>query len=948
MTTYSSLQGHYLAHCLTMAGGGDDSITKSLAAARVDMNPHQVDASLFALRSPLSKGVMLADEVGLGKTIEAGLVIAQRWAEQRRKILLIVPASLRKQWQQELAEKFTLDSTIIEAATYRELRAKGHTKPFVALRNVIISSYEFAARKADEIRQVKWDLVVIDEAHRLRNVYKKGVSARAKELKDALKDSFKVLLTATPLQNSLMELYGLVSVIDDDHFGGEESFRALYAGTKADIAALEGLRERLKPVCHRTLRKQVQQAGHINFTRRHAKTFSFEPDQNEVQLYESVSSFLQSRGSVAYGDKPNQLVHLQVMKILGSSTFAVSKYLENVIERLEERHRRIGVDVSDDLDAFAEDAEEYDAGDEDDEDEVDPEKLRLEILELKEYLKLGRSIGSNAKGQALLNKLPAVLDEIVARGGSRKAVIFTESVRTQTYINDLLVKNGYGGQTVLLNGSNSDALSKEIYEGWKKRHPDKADRSGSKSADMKAAIVEAFKSPEKTILIATESGAEGINLQFCSLVINYDLPWNPQRIEQRIGRCHRYGQKIDVVVVNMLNLKNKAEQRIHELLSEKFKLFEGVFGSSDEVLGTIERGIDFERTVLDILQRCRTDEDVKREFDELTESLKGQIADEIKSTRAKVLENLDQDVVKHLKDRHGTVQNALTDFSRRLLLAARAELPGAEFERPDAERFRYKGKTYTTEWPVADEEGWEFFRLSDGTLAAEMLDQATRRDHRDEAMALTLSPELYPFPGQLADVRNLVGKSGWLQAARVRVTRNGAEKDRILLSCLTDAGDLVEPETADRLLQVPSIAENRIAMPEDRRRLGIVEEEHLEEFMRQVHAENARWLDEEEARLDNYARDVEVEIDGKIAELEVKVKELQKQRRSPERAMEEKLRLGKEIKRIEDDMDELKLTKFEKRKTVRRQIRGMLDEISDSLNTRPVTTPLFTLRWTVA
>jgi len=947
MVSYSLLQGHYLAHHLTMAGSGDESLTRSLAAARVDMNPHQVDASLFALRSPLSKGVLLADEVGLGKTIEAGLVIAQRWAEQRRRILLIVPASLRKQWQQELAEKFSLESSIIEAATHRELKTKGHTKPFAATRGVVISSYEFAARKADEVRQITWDLVVIDEAHRLRNVYKKGVSARAKDLKAALDGRYKVLLTATPLQNSLMELYGLVSVIDDDHFGGEESFRTLYAGSRSNVASLEALRERLVPICHRTLRKQVQQAGHINFTRRHAKTFSFEPDANEVKLYESVSSFLKSRNSVAYGDKPNQLVHLQVMKILGSSTFAVSKYLENVIERLEHQARRVDINVTDDLDAFSELADESD-DENDDEEPVDPEKLRLEILELKEYLKLARSIGSNAKGNALLKKLPAVLDEIVARGGARKAVIFTESVRTQAYVNDLLTKNGYAGQTVLLNGSNSDPLSKQVYEHWRQQHPDKAERSGSKSADMKAAIVEAFKSPEKTILIATESGAEGINLQFCSLVINFDLPWNPQRIEQRIGRCHRYGQKIDVVVVNMLNLKNQAEQRIYELLSQKFQLFEGVFGSSDEVLGTIERGIDFERTVLEILQRCRTDEDIQREFDELTESLKGKIDDDIKSTRAKVLENLDQDVVARLKDRQGKVHKAIGDYTRRLLLATRAELPEAVFAEPDDVRFQYQGKTYTTIWPDADDRGWEFFRLADGNLATSVLEQARRRDYRDQTIALTLSPSLYPFPGQLADVSNLRGQSGWLQVSKVRVTRNGSPKDTILLSCVTDDGAMVEPATADRLLLVPAVAESRVDPPDDRRLLGIVEEEHLEEFVRQINQENARWLEEEEARLDNYAKDVEVELDAQIAAIEDQIKELQRKRRAAELGMDEKLKLGREIKRREGDMDDLKLSKFEKRKAIRRQVGDMMDEIAESLLARPVTTQLFTMRWSVA
>lgn len=943
---YSRLQGHYLAHYLTLDGTGEKALTRSLAAARVDMNPHQVDASLFALRSPLSKGVLLADEVGLGKTIEAGLVIAQRWAEQKRRILLITPASLRKQWQQELAEKFSLGSTIIEATTYKELRAKGHRHPFGAIRGVIISSYEFAARKADELREVDWDLVVIDEAHRLRNVYKKGVSARAKDLKAALQDRFKVLLTATPLQNSLMELYGLVSIIDDNHFGGEDSFKTLYAGSKPNAAALEALRERLRPVCHRTLRKQVQQAGHINFTRRLPQTFSFEPAQDEVQLYNKVSAFLRSGTSVAYGDTPNQLVHLQVMKILGSSTFAVSKYLESLIDRLERRGRRVGIDVSDDLDAFHETADEYDAEHDEDEEEIDPEKLRAELEELRGYLRLARSIGSNAKGDMLVRRLPEVLDGIVEKGGARKAVIFTESVRTQTYLNDLLTRNGFAGQTVLLNGSNADPLSKQIYEEWKARHPDKSDRSGSKSADMKAAIVESFKSPEKTILIATESGAEGINLQFCSLLINFDLPWNPQRVEQRIGRCHRYGQKIDVVVVNMLNLKNKAEERILQLLTEKFHLFSGVFGSSDEVLGAVASGLDFERTVVDIIQRCRTDDDVQREFDELTASLKDQIDEDIKVARARVLENLDQDVVARLKDRQGSVQSAIDDYTQRLLLTVRAELPDATFPEPTSSRFDYAGHTYTTAWPVADEQGWEFFRLSDGTLAQEMVRDALARTHQDQVLHLTFRPAEYPF-GLLVDVANLKGQSGWLRATKVTVEQNEAAKQRILLSGITDSGERLEPETADRMLRVPVDERPASEMP-DEVRIGIVEDDQLEEFKRETNEENARWLEEEEKRLDNYARDVEVEIDAQIDALEAEVKDLQRQRRAPELSMEEKLRIGREIKKREGEMDDLKLSKFERRRAIRKEVSEKMDRIAESLSSRPKIEHLFTLRWTVA
>jgi SNF2 family DNA or RNA helicase len=203
MPSYTPYHSQYLAHRLTLEGVTDDAFARSLSAARVDLNPHQVDAALFALSSPISHGVLLADEVGLGKTIEASLVIAQRWAEHRRRILLVVPASLRKQWSQELQEKFSLPSVILEARTYREQVKAGQRQPFTVDGQVVITSYEFAAHKADDVARHEWDLVVFDEAHRLRNVYRKGTAVRAKALRDAVRGRFKLLLTATPLQNSL-------------------------------------------------------------------------------------------------------------------------------------------------------------------------------------------------------------------------------------------------------------------------------------------------------------------------------------------------------------------------------------------------------------------------------------------------------------------------------------------------------------------------------------------------------------------------------------------------------------------------------------------------------------------------------------------------------------------------------------------------------------------------
>lgn len=304
MLGYTKYHSQYLSHQITLEGLDEDAFAKSLSAARVDMNPHQVEAALFALKSPLSRGVLLADEVGLGKTIEASLVIAQRWAEHKRQILLIVPASLRKQWQQELIEKFSLQSIILEAKTYKDQIKAGNTQPFSSTDSIVIASYEFAARKADELVTIPWDLVIYDEAHRLRNVYRKNGSKRAKALRDALKAPFKILLTATPLQNSLMELYGLVSVIDETHFGGDAAFRTMYTGAHTSPTSLLMLKQRLASVCHRTLRRQVQEAGHINYTARNAVTFDFEPHDREALLYTQVSDFLKRKGTISYVSTP--------------------------------------------------------------------------------------------------------------------------------------------------------------------------------------------------------------------------------------------------------------------------------------------------------------------------------------------------------------------------------------------------------------------------------------------------------------------------------------------------------------------------------------------------------------------------------------------------------------------------------------------------------------------
>ena len=294
---FTQYQTQYFAWLLSRRIEGDsaDKLASTLVDAQVDLNPHQVEAALFAFHSPLSKGVILADEVGLGKTIEAGLVIAQRWAERKRRVLVVVPANLRKQWHQELLDKFSLQSLILEAKSFKQLRKEGSLNPFEAKDRVVICSYQFAKSKAEELKAVPWDLVVMDEAHRLRNVYKPG-NVIGKALKEALAHAPKVLLTATPLQNSLLELYGLVSIVDDRVFGDLSSFRDQFSAL-GHADTLAKLRSRLATVCQRTLRRQVQ--PYISYTQRRPLVEEFTPSQDEQALHERVADYLRRDSSHA-------------------------------------------------------------------------------------------------------------------------------------------------------------------------------------------------------------------------------------------------------------------------------------------------------------------------------------------------------------------------------------------------------------------------------------------------------------------------------------------------------------------------------------------------------------------------------------------------------------------------------------------------------------------------
>jgi len=935
---YTAHQRAYLAHWLSLARGAEHSLTQTIASAKVDMNPHQIDAALFALRSPLSQGVLLADEVGLGKTIEASLVLAQKWAEKRRKLLLIVPATLRKQWNQELIDKFALPSVILEAQRFKHVQKIGSANPFdseaaFGQPAILICSYEFAARKQLELGRIPWDLVVFDEAHKLRNIYKSEGAKTAKALDAALQGRQKILLSATPMQNNLLELYGLVSIIDPHFFGDLESFKARYSRAKLPPEELAHLRKRLERVCQRTLRRQVQEEGGINFTRRYSLTEPYDPEPDELQLYRSVSNYLQADDVLAIKPVARHLVTLVIRKILASSSHAIQGTLQRMIDRLESKRS-----LADALSDYEELDDLADASDVEDEDFIDPLALQGEIDTLKGFLQLASSIKRNAKGDALLRVLDKSFAMTERLGGQRKAVIFTESVRTQGWLFEVLNTAGYRDRVVLLNGSNTDADSQQTYKDWIEKHAGSSRISGSKSADMKAALVERFRD-QASIMICTEAGAEGINLQFCSLLINYDLPWNPQRVEQRIGRVHRYGQKHDVVVVNFINNANVADRRVFELLNRKFQLFEGVFGASDEILGAIESGVDIERRIHDIFQKCRSDVEIEQEFDQLQAQLQVQIESRNQDARRSLLEHFDVDVVSRLSMRRKNTRAALNDYQQRLLKLACMSLPQARF---DGERFELDGEWYDPDWQQAEKHDAQFLQPNDGK-GAELIKQA-----KAALPAASDAELLFRYQsadnGQYSDLQDLRGHCGELVLEKLILSTPKQQYEHLLLAGWSDSGQSLDERACERLLQLKAqvlpgepLFQHQPAL---QAQLQTLRDIRLE----QANARNEQYFDEETGKLEGWAEDKRIGLDLRIKQLDQDIKEARKAVRQLE-TLQEKMHAKKALKKRERERDKVMLDFHQEKKKIEAEEDRLLEEIEQNLEISVQHERLFSLRW---
>ena len=963
----TAYQAKYFAYDLTRRSLEEgERLSMALFDAAVDLNPHQIEAALFAIQSPLSKGVLLADEVGLGKTIEAGIVLCQLWAERKRSLLILCPAALRQQWALELSEKFNLPAVVVDART-AQLARQADLDP-LQQGAVTIMSYQYASSVREAIRAVDWHLVVIDEAHRLRNAYRPS-NRVGQAVSWATSHCRKLLFTATPLQNSLLELYGLSTLIDEQLFGDLPSFREQFTGAGAN---LEALRQRLAGFCKRTLRNQVTE--YVRYTERRTLTRPFQPTDAEHALYEAITGFLQRPVSFAIPQRQRHLTELILRKLLASSPLAIADTLLTMKARLvalrdaavpssvDEAGFVAQLVAAEDLDAELLDAilEEEEPATPPPTQELDQQVLQEEIELLNHLGHWAQTIGTDTKARALAVALHLGFEQLVTTGANRKALIFTESRRTQEYLRAHLAAEGYAGRIVLFNGTNGDAESARIYAEWLGRHAGAGRVSGSRAIDIRTALVEYFRD-EAAIMIATEAASEGVNLQFCSLVINYDLPWNPQRVEQRIGRCHRYGQQHDVLVINFLNERNQADRRVLELLADKFSLFSGIFGASDDILGTIESGVDFERRILAIYQQCRTSAEIEAAFQQLRAELDEQIKARMDDTRQLLLEHFDDDVHQRLKMRLESTRHQLDRVGERFWTLTRTLLAGqARFE----EAFLYfdllvpplpailPGRYFllSKSRPVEDEaaelpEAGEVFRYRlSHPLGEYVLDTA-------KALATPVAHVVFdvrPHPTRLLLVEALRGLSGYLTLTRLCL-ESYEQEEHLLFSAFDETGQSLDQETCEKLLVCAAqVADPLAAVPAPAAtRLRAEAERHAQATISQALERNSRYFHEAREKLERWADDLILATEKALRDTKDQLKQQQRQARLVPMLAEQQA-VQQKIRQLEQQQHRQRRDLFAAEDEIMQQRNDLIDALEQRLTHRTTTEHLFTIRWSVA
>ncbi|APG59012.1 SNF2-related protein [Christiangramia salexigens] len=951
-------QAKYFAYELSkkVKSNSTEKFGATLMDAKVDLNPHQIQAALFAFKSPLSQGAILADEVGLGKTIEAGILLSQKWAEGARRILIISPSSLRKQWMNELADKFYLPSEVMETKVFNKKWKNGNTNPFDNKNKIQICSYHFARNKAEFLQLVSWDLIVIDEAHFLRNVYRSG-NKIAKEIQQAISPYKKVLLTATPLQNKIEELYGLISFIDPNTFGDLKSFKKQFIRREGGID-LDDLKDRIQPLCHRTLRRQVTE--YINYKNRIPLTETFEPTAKEQELYEKVTEYLQRETNYALPTAQKHLMTSVLRKLLASSSFAISGTLNSLIKRLKKLIKEFEYDqedfereMQDEFDGFDNETEEWEEIEEsqptfDNENltAADIVNIRREIEDLESFLHLANSIEHNAKGDKLRTALEKGFEKLKELGAKEKAIIFTESKRTQQYLFEMLKKTRYGGKILLFNGTNQEDISKYVYNKWVDDKKNAHRITGSRDVDVRSAIVDTFKNEDYQLMIATEAAAEGINLQFCSMVVNYDLPWNPQRIEQRIGRSHRYGQEYDVVVINFVNTQNETDMRVFQLLEEKFRLFDGVFGASDEVLGSIENGVEFEKRLIEIYKKCRTKEEIDAAFDKLQEDLKDEIDDNIKKTQENLFKNFDAQVVQRLKTTLINTQKYISKYEEWLwkitkyYLKEKAEFNDHEYS------FSLNGLSnniapkglYSLD--KKREDAWHY------RLGHKLAERIIKDSKELETPAAKIVFDYSSNPLTYKELESLSSNKGILKVANLQLNSEVEDLDLIVFAGFTEDGEILKDEICQFLLTLPSEVEKN-SYSDFPNKLNKVYEDQIEKHLNHIKNSDAQLMQTEIRKFEKWAEDRISSSEFELKDVKKKIKDLERETRRDNISADDLLVIQKKIRKLDRKKAKLRREIFDVEDKILEDRDRMIDEAESKLNRTQKQKELFTIAWEI-
>lgn len=508
----------------------EDKLLPVYSENTISVYPYQVAAALFAMRSPYQSGVILCDEAGMGKTHEALLVLSQCYYEGKRRIMVVIPnMELLMQWAEIIDNKYSIPFTIMQ---------NENTKSINDFNGVVLTTYDYLAQNIDKADKTNWDIIVFEEANVLSPVYLTDGGKQAKLLKEFSKDAFKILLTGTPIEKNIMDLYGLISFIDDRILPDPDTYMKRYLRRPENYPELA---QTVSKYCFRTLRSQAKQYAKIP-DRCHI-TLEYVPSDKERRLYNMMFEYINKPKRYAFPQMEQYELALMLLGILSSSTAAAKSTIKNIIKRLKRTNN------------------------------ADDELAEFELM-----LRTAEEIVFDKKIELLLLALQKLFPVLKKLGANKKAIIFTESIETQSYLYSYL------------NGK----YNVYVYNG----------RSGSGYN-----VIKQFKKNGE-VLISTDNGAKGFNLEECSLVINYDLLYNTLKMEQRIDRIHRINQKNDCIVLSFINKENFADVRKLELVSKRHILSDGVFGVSDSVIGRFSS--DLEQAIRSLT--ARTSSQIEKDY----------------------------------------------------------------------------------------------------------------------------------------------------------------------------------------------------------------------------------------------------------------------------------------------------------------------------------------------